>query len=314
MRSACDRERQRQCRAVRRHLLWERSVCRRRRLLEPRRHKNSTTDATYAPTPLRSWPSAQIGGTIPTQIGLNSHLVYLNVAEQNISGSVPTEIGLLTNLIELMLYHNSLSGSLPTEMASLTNIGFHCGETYPYQDQSCCLLTATQCHDNGYAGCPNYDTNIFSCTVPSNLPSACSNYLAQCPPVPPLPPPPSKPPEPPAPPPSKPPEPPAPPLPPFHPPWLGGTICDLTNYEACCGPTPGCSWPSGRWDFTCGPNAAGSPSDSAGLCSGTYTGNNLYATASLYPVPAPPSPPTFFIPPSMPLFASSCCCSQVDNE
>lgn len=55
-------------------------------------------------------------------------------------------------------------------------------------------------------------------------------------------------------------------------PALGGTLCTLTNEQACCASGGSwCSWSSSD----CGPDISGSGSDNAGLCSGTFSGNQL---------------------------------------
>ena len=46
-----------------------------------------------------------------------------------------------------------------------------------------------------------------------------------------------------------------------------GTLCTITNEQACCSGNSMCSW-SG-----CG--GSGSASDNAGICQGTYTGTSL---------------------------------------
>ena len=55
-----------------------------------------------------------------------------------------------------------------------------------------------------------------------------------------------------------------------------GTLCTLTNEQACCDGYSACSWTTAN----CGPDISGSGSDNAGICDGTYTGNILCASAA----------------------------------
>ena len=72
-----------------------------------------------------------------------------------------------------------------------------------------------------------------------------------------------------APPPSAPPPPSATPLTPEG--LITGTLCTLTNVQACCGSDGSCSWTTSY----CGADISGSGSDNAGICDGTYTGSTL---------------------------------------
>ena len=59
---------------------------------------------------------------------------------------------------------------------------------------------------------------------------------------------------------------------------ITGTLCTITNLEACSGCSDGCSAYS--WTSDCGSDISGSGSDNAGICDGTYTGNTLCASAA----------------------------------
>jgi len=69
---------------------------------------------------LRLGQDHQMSGTIPSEFGVLSMLVDLELATSNLTGAVPSELGLLTNLIYLRLQDNHLSGPLPVELANLT--------------------------------------------------------------------------------------------------------------------------------------------------------------------------------------------------
>ena len=62
--------------------------------------------------------------TIPTEIGLLTQLTALKMHGNDLQGTIPTEIGLLsTQLVELYLYRNKLVGTIPTEIQLLSNLG-----------------------------------------------------------------------------------------------------------------------------------------------------------------------------------------------
>ena len=57
---------------------------------------------------------------------------------------------------------------------------------------------------------------------------------------------------------------------------ISGTLCTLTNEQACC-----TGYGSGCWTTSyCCPDISGSGSDNAGICDGTYTGTHLCASAA----------------------------------
>ena len=58
-------------------------------------------------------------------------------------------------------------------------------------------------------------------------------------------------------------------------PCITGTLCTLTNEQACCYGQSSC-WTT----IHCGSDTSGSASDNAGICDGTYTGNTLCASAA----------------------------------
>ena len=64
----------------------------------------------------------QFTGSIPTAMGLLTHLTTLRADVNQISGTIPTELGLLTHLTLLQFDNNDLVGNLPTEVGLLTAV------------------------------------------------------------------------------------------------------------------------------------------------------------------------------------------------
>ena len=64
-----------------------------------------------------------LGGFIPTELGLRaSTLETLDFAHNKLSGTMPSQLGMLTNLVSLQLDHNLLSGEVPSELGRLTKL------------------------------------------------------------------------------------------------------------------------------------------------------------------------------------------------
>ncbi|OEU06031.1 L domain-like protein [Fragilariopsis cylindrus CCMP1102] len=74
-------------------------------------------------------------GSIPSEIGLMTSLsnLYLNnnalyvifdSVNNKLTGSIPSEIGLMTSLVNLYLYDNKLTGSIPSEIGLMTSLTF----------------------------------------------------------------------------------------------------------------------------------------------------------------------------------------------
>lgn len=59
-------------------------------------------------------------GTIPTEVGLLSHLAVWGMEQGNLTSTIPTEIGRLTNLLYMDFDFNMLTGSFPSELYSLS--------------------------------------------------------------------------------------------------------------------------------------------------------------------------------------------------
>ncbi|GAF91501.1 unnamed protein product, partial [marine sediment metagenome] len=69
-------------------------------------------------------PNNQLSGSIPTELGSLSILGGLFLGNNQLSGSVPPELGNLNSLEYLILENNQLSGSIPIELGSLSNLEY----------------------------------------------------------------------------------------------------------------------------------------------------------------------------------------------
>ena len=61
-------------------------------------------------------------GSVPTQLGLLTHLEVLDVCDNAIEGGIPTQLGLLTNLVSLSLCENQLAGHVPSQLGRLSRL------------------------------------------------------------------------------------------------------------------------------------------------------------------------------------------------
>ena len=104
----------------------------------------------------RNFHDTLLSGSLPSQLGGLTALVYLDFHMNNLSGSLPTQLGALTSVVYLQLDDNHLSGSLPTTLGWLKDFEY-------YGDVSCSLG----------------GTNSFSCPTPVEISSFCTGGL-QC--------------------------------------------------------------------------------------------------------------------------------------
>eukprot|EP00300_Choanocystis_sp_HF-7_P007665 c15434_g1_i1.p1 GENE.c15434_g1_i1~~c15434_g1_i1.p1 ORF type:complete len:903 (+),score=163.92 c15434_g1_i1:51-2759(+) len=65
-----------------------------------------------------------LSGTIPTQVGLLTNLMYWDLLENDLTGTIPSQVGKLTNLMYWDLSSNALSGTLPTSIGLMTSLEF----------------------------------------------------------------------------------------------------------------------------------------------------------------------------------------------
>jgi len=63
-----------------------------------------------------------LGGTLPSQIGSCTNLYAIQIFNTNLEGAIPPEIGNLENLNTIQLYNNQLSDSIPAAIGDLDNI------------------------------------------------------------------------------------------------------------------------------------------------------------------------------------------------
>jgi hypothetical protein len=61
-------------------------------------------------------------GTIPSEFGLLTDLVWIDFTANSLFGTIPESLGLLSNLVELTLGENSLVGSIPSSLGDLTGL------------------------------------------------------------------------------------------------------------------------------------------------------------------------------------------------
>ncbi len=80
-----------------------------------------TTDDSGRVIELDLWGN-QLRGSIPSELGNLSNLVWLILWGNQLSGAIPPELGNLSNLTDLDLWGNQLSGAIPSELGNLSNL------------------------------------------------------------------------------------------------------------------------------------------------------------------------------------------------
>ncbi|CAB9525501.1 LRR receptor-like serine threonine-protein kinase [Seminavis robusta] len=68
--------------------------------------------------------SADFSGTIPSELGLLSSLENLDLSDNNFAGSIPTELQSMTRLVVFYVAGNALTGTIPTQFSSLTSLRY----------------------------------------------------------------------------------------------------------------------------------------------------------------------------------------------
>ena len=69
-----------------------------------------------------SLPKNGLRGTIPSELGSLTYLVWMDLSENSLRGMIPSELGNLTSLVDLYLFSNQLYGEIPPELGKLTNL------------------------------------------------------------------------------------------------------------------------------------------------------------------------------------------------
>ncbi|CAJ1939941.1 unnamed protein product [Cylindrotheca closterium] len=64
----------------------------------------------------------ELTGHMPSEIGLLTHLTYLNLFQNALTGRIPTEIGKLTSLKAVFFAGNRLTGQIPSEIGELSSL------------------------------------------------------------------------------------------------------------------------------------------------------------------------------------------------
>eukprot|EP00568_Trieres_chinensis_P016852 CAMPEP_0183326746 /NCGR_PEP_ID=MMETSP0160_2-20130417/83021_1 /TAXON_ID=2839 ORGANISM="Odontella Sinensis, Strain Grunow 1884" /NCGR_SAMPLE_ID=MMETSP0160_2 /ASSEMBLY_ACC=CAM_ASM_000250 /LENGTH=454 /DNA_ID=CAMNT_0025494797 /DNA_START=44 /DNA_END=1405 /DNA_ORIENTATION=+ len=130
-------------------------------------------------------------GTIPTEIGLLSHLRFLHLEVGELRGTIPTELGALSSLLHIDFNYNELTGMLPDELyelRSLTQLDLNdnfLGGTISESIGQLTNLTFLQLHRNEFMGnipsqlgllkalvVANMESNSLEGSVPSEI---CAN-------------------------------------------------------------------------------------------------------------------------------------------
>ena len=70
-----------------------------------------------------SFTGSNLGGTIPSTIGLLTNLEYVRIGGSQVRGTIPTELGSCPKLHKLSFEVSQLSGTLPVQFAALGYLG-----------------------------------------------------------------------------------------------------------------------------------------------------------------------------------------------
>eukprot|EP01124_Arcella_intermedia_P006906 TRINITY_DN14180_c0_g1_i1.p1 TRINITY_DN14180_c0_g1~~TRINITY_DN14180_c0_g1_i1.p1 ORF type:complete len:199 (-),score=25.74 TRINITY_DN14180_c0_g1_i1:105-701(-) len=114
-------------------------------------------------------------GTIPTGIAfLGSYVTSLRLHRNQLSGSIPTQIGVLTGLMELDVQENIISGTLPTTLSKLGKLDMFwiVGNQIGGILDPVLAPVLSNCAKNQPVGC-RMSGNPFKCPVPGWVPVQC---------------------------------------------------------------------------------------------------------------------------------------------
>ena len=85
---------------------------------------NITSDALLRMPLLETFSlySNLLGGTLPSEVGLLTQLMWLDLSMNAFTGSIPSQLGQLTKLTRLNDFGNAFTGSLPSQLGQLTQL------------------------------------------------------------------------------------------------------------------------------------------------------------------------------------------------
>ena len=63
-----------------------------------------------------------VSSTIPSEIGLLTHVTALKILGESVFGTIPSTLGALVNLTELSLSYTELTGTIPSTLGALVNL------------------------------------------------------------------------------------------------------------------------------------------------------------------------------------------------
>ena len=69
-------------------------------------------------------PLCQLTGTIPSQLGSMTSMIYLYLNSNSLTGTIPSQLGSMTSMTGLYLYSNSLTGTIPSQLGSITSMKY----------------------------------------------------------------------------------------------------------------------------------------------------------------------------------------------
>jgi len=126
-----------------------------------------------------------LGGTIPTTVGLLLQLTDLELNQNYIQGTIPTELGQLSNLFVMLLHGNDITGTMPSEVCDISGLGAlwsDCDDNFQVECDCC-----TDCGDKMAPSAPSSvptltDTPSLApsyepSSIPSNSPTIDSSIL-----------------------------------------------------------------------------------------------------------------------------------------
>jgi Leucine-rich repeat (LRR) protein len=115
------------------------------------------------------------GPTIPSELGLLTHLEYLALFSKGLTGTIPQSLALLTKLTFLSFYKNALTGTIPSSFSNLTlltGMGFDMNQMIGSIPSS--FSSLTQLQDLAVFG------NQFTGSIPTSLCAQMTRLRIDC--------------------------------------------------------------------------------------------------------------------------------------